>query len=53
MGNYCARGRHCFKGLSLDGVRVDFSKKPRDTSYNKDISNEPTLGRIHLAGQYL
>ncbi len=28
MGNYCTRWRHCFKGLSLDGGRADFSKKP-------------------------
>jgi hypothetical protein len=24
-----------------------------DTSFNKDLSNELTFGRIHLAGQYL
>ncbi len=30
-----------------------FLKSRRDTSFNKDLSNEPNLGRIHLAGQYL
>ncbi len=30
-----------------------FIKSRRDTSFNKDLSNEPTFGRIHLAGQYL
>jgi hypothetical protein len=28
MGNYCTRWCHCFQGLSLDGGRADFSKKP-------------------------
>jgi hypothetical protein len=30
-----------------------FLKDHRDTSFNKDLSNEPTFGLIHLAGQYL
>ncbi len=30
-----------------------FLKNLRDTSFNKDLSNEPTFGRIPLAGQYL
>ncbi len=30
-----------------------FLKNLRDTSFNKDLSNEPAFGRIHLAGQYL
>ncbi len=46
MGNYCSRWRHCFKGLSLDGGRVDLSLC--DASFNKDLSNQPTFGRIHL-----
>jgi len=29
-----------------------FLKSLRDTSFNKDLSNESTFGRIHLAGQY-
>jgi hypothetical protein len=42
------------KGLSLDEGRADFSKKTRrNVSFKKGISNEPTLGLIHLAGQYL
>ncbi len=53
MGNLCTRWRHCFKGLSLDGGQADFSKKPRDASFTKDLSNEPTFGRIHLARQNL
>jgi hypothetical protein len=45
-----------FKGLSLDGGRADFSKnrlRACDTSFNKDLSNEPNFDRVHLAGQYL
>ncbi len=30
-----------------------FLKSRRDTFFNKDLSNEPTFGRIYLAGQYL
>ncbi len=53
MANDCMRWRQSFKGLSLDGGRMDFSKKFRNTSLIKDLSNEPTFGRIHLAEQYL
>jgi hypothetical protein len=28
-------------------------KTGRDAFFNKDLSNEPNFGRIHLAGQYL
>ncbi len=35
------------------GGREDFSKNLRDTTFNKDLSNEPNFGRILLAGQYL
>ncbi len=30
-----------------------FLKTRREDSFNKDLSNEPTFDRIHLAGQYL
>jgi hypothetical protein len=30
-----------------------FLKTRHDASFNKDLWNEPTFGRIHLAGQYL
>jgi hypothetical protein len=30
-----------------------FLKSLRDVSFNKDLSNEPTFGQTHLAGQYL
>jgi hypothetical protein len=30
-----------------------FLKTRRGASFNKDLWNEPTFGRIHLAGQYL
>ncbi len=30
-----------------------FLKTGRDDSFNKDLSNEPNLDRIHVAGQYL
>jgi hypothetical protein len=36
----------------MEGGRI-FLKSLHDTSFNKDISNEPNFGRIHLAGQYL
>ncbi len=29
-----------------------FLKIHRASSFNKDLSNEPNFGRIHLAGQY-
>jgi hypothetical protein len=35
------------------GDRRIFLKNGRDASFNKDLSNEPNFGRIHLAGQYL
>jgi hypothetical protein len=39
----------CFKGLSKDGGSRIFLK----IKINKDLSNEPNFGRIHLVGQYL
>ncbi len=30
-----------------------FLKTRHDVSFNKLLLNEPTFGRIHLAGQYL
>jgi hypothetical protein len=42
-----------FKGLMEDGSRWIFLKNLRETSFNKDLSNEPNFSRIHLAGQYL
>jgi hypothetical protein len=53
MGNYCTRWRPCVKGLSLNGGWADFSKSRCDASFNEDLWNEPSLGWIHLAGQYL
>ncbi len=41
------------KGLSQDEGRADFSKKPRASLFNEDLSNEPNFGRIHLTGRYL
>jgi hypothetical protein len=41
------------KGLALDGGRANFLKSRRDVSFKKGLSNEPTFGLIHLAGQYL
>ncbi len=35
----------------MGGGRI-YRKNLRDTSFNKDLSNEPNFGRIHLAGQY-
>jgi hypothetical protein len=36
----------------MGGGRI-FLKNLRDTTFNKDLSNEPYFGWIHLAGQYL
>jgi hypothetical protein len=47
------RRSHTLKDSHLMGdVRI-FLKTCRDTSFNKDLSNEPNFDRIHLAGQYL
>ncbi len=35
------------------GDRRIFLKTRCDTSFNKDLSNEPNFDRIHLAGPYL
>jgi hypothetical protein len=35
------------------GDGLIFLKTRRDVSFNKFLSNEPTFGLIHLAGQYL
>jgi hypothetical protein len=35
----------------MGGGRI-FLKSLRDTSFNKDLSNEPNFGLDHLAGQY-
>ncbi len=53
IANYCMSWRGIFKGLSQDGGWADFSKNLCDTSFYKDLSNEPNFGLIHLAGQYL
>jgi hypothetical protein len=41
------------KGLAARGTGVDFYKNHRTSFFYEDLSNEPNLGRIHLAGQYL
>jgi hypothetical protein len=38
---------------ALGGWGRIFLKSLPDTSFTKDLSNEPNFGRIHLAGQYL
>ncbi len=53
IANYCTRWPPNFKGLSQDGVRADFLKNLRASLFNDDLSNEPDVDRIHLAGQYL
>ncbi len=53
IADYCIKWHGIYKGLSHDGGWEDFSKNPRASSFNKDLSNEPNFGRIHLAGQYL
>jgi hypothetical protein len=44
---------HNLKGSRRMGGGRIFLKSLRDTSFNKDLSNEPNFGWIHLAGQYL
>ncbi len=53
MSNYCRDGTIAFQGSHSMGDGQIFLKSLRDASFNKDLSNEPTLGWIHLAGQYL
>ncbi len=36
----------------MGGGRI-FLKSLHATSFSKDLSNEPSFGRIHLTGQYL
>jgi hypothetical protein len=49
----CRRRSHALKGSHSMGDRRIFLKNRRDVSFNQDLSNEPTFGLIHLAGQYL
>jgi len=44
---------HALKGSHSMGDGRIFLKSLCDTSFNKDLSNEPNFGRIYLAGQYL
>ncbi len=44
---------HIFEGISQHGGPADFYRNLRASLFNKGLSNEPSLGRIHLAGQYL
>jgi hypothetical protein len=45
------RHNHTLKGSHSIGDGKIFLKTRRDISFNKVIWNEPTFGRIHLAGQ--
>jgi hypothetical protein len=45
-------GAIALKGSYSMGDGRIFLKSLRDASFNKDLSNEPTFGWIHLAGQY-
>ncbi len=47
------RRSHALKGSHSMGDGRIFRKTGRNTSFNKDLSNEPNFNRIHLAGQYL
>ncbi len=53
MGNTVQDGALALKGSHSMGDGLIFLKSLHDASFNKDLSKEPTLGRIHLAGQYL
>jgi hypothetical protein len=47
------RRSHALKGSHSMGDGRIFLKNRRDVSFNQGLSNEPTFGLIHLAGQYL
>ncbi len=47
------RRSHTLKGSQSMGDGRILLKPQRDDSFNKDLSNEPNFGRIHLAVQYL
>ncbi len=47
------RCSHTLQGSHSMGDRWIFLKTRGDTSFNKDLSNEPNFDRIHLPGQYL
>ncbi len=50
MANYCMRWCGIFKGSYRMGDGRIFQKNLRDTSINnKDLSNEPSFGLLHLA----
>ncbi len=56
MANYCIRWRGIFGILKCSHRMGDgriFLKTLCDTSFNKDLSNEPDFGLIHLSEQYL
>jgi hypothetical protein len=42
-------GAIALKGSHSMGGRADFLKSLCDASFNKDLSNDPTFGQIHLA----
>jgi hypothetical protein len=45
------RRPHTLKGSHSMGEGWIFLKTRRDVSFNKDLSNEPSFDRIHLAGR--
>ena len=48
------RRSHALKGShSMGDGEFIFLKNRHDVSFKKGLSNEPTFGLIHLAGQYL
>ncbi len=53
IAKYCRRWHRIFKGLSQDGESAHISKSICASLFNKNLSNEPSFGRIHLVGQYL
>jgi hypothetical protein len=53
MGNSVRDGAFALKGSHSMGDGRIFLKTRRDVSFKKGLSNEPTFGLIHPAGQYL
>ncbi len=53
LRNYLNWLHNALKGSHSTGDGRIFLKNRRDVSFNQGLSNEPTFGLIHLAGQYL
>jgi hypothetical protein len=53
IANICTRWRRFFKELPHDGGLTDFFENLCASLFNDKLLNEPTVSKIHLAGQHL